>query len=135
MIVLLSNQIFPVYAERFVPGYGSSLSPKRRMFSVVGSDRDRFVFTPEANRTRVRLEADRDHLKKWVSVRLFGPDQGSLVRIHTCTKGPDQGGKRTLVRLKRTKRGRCEYTLRDLISSVCWMRRSITLLEAEKLGK
>ncbi|MEQ2304805.1 hypothetical protein AMECASPLE_031165 [Ameca splendens] len=41
------------------------------------SDRGQFVFTPEMNRTIVSLEADRNHLKKWVLAQ-FVPDQGSL---------------------------------------------------------
>ncbi|MED6251952.1 hypothetical protein ATANTOWER_005026 [Ataeniobius toweri] len=53
-------------------------------------------------------------------VRLFGPDQGSLECIHTCAKGPDQGGKRTVVRLKRTKSGKGEYTLRFFkVATLC----------------
>lgn len=47
---------------------------------------DRSAFTPEA----------KAHLKKWVSVQLFSPHQGSLECIHTCTKDPDQWGKQTL---------------------------------------
>ncbi len=34
------------------------------------------------NRTRVRLEADRDHLFSWVSVQLFGPHQ-SMIAVFT----------------------------------------------------
>lgn len=33
------------------------------MHIEVGPDRERFIFTAEANRNTVRLEADRDHLK------------------------------------------------------------------------
>lgn len=41
-----------------------------------------FIFTPEANRTRIRLEPDGDHLKKCVLAWLFGPYQGYLEFIH-----------------------------------------------------
>lgn len=42
--------------------------------------------------TRTGLEADRDQLKKWAVVRLFG--------LHTCTNAPDQRGEQTLVCFK-----------------------------------
>lgn len=37
-----------------------------------------FAFTPQTNRTRVLLEADRDSPFQAVSVWLFGPHQGSI---------------------------------------------------------
>ncbi|XP_059898359.1 E3 ubiquitin-protein ligase TRIM39-like [Gadus macrocephalus] len=37
--------------------------------------------------TRVRLEANQDHLSGWVSDRLVGPLQSSMVCIHTSQKG------------------------------------------------
>ena len=46
---------------------------KRRMIFRTRSDRGAFAFTSQANRTTVSLEANRDHLSGWVSVRLFGP--------------------------------------------------------------
>ncbi|MEQ2231347.1 hypothetical protein ILYODFUR_038570 [Ilyodon furcidens] len=54
------------------PMMSCSLSQKMHMFVVVESDRGRFILAPEMKGTRFSLEADQDHLKKWVSV----PDQG-----------------------------------------------------------
>ena len=96
-------------------GYGGFIGPKGAcILQLVRMDLGLYsdLHRRTTNRTRVRLEADRDHLKKWVSVRLFGPHQGSFVSIHTCMESPDQRGKRTLVRLKWTKQSRSEYHLR-----------------------
>lgn len=43
-----------------------SWSSNRCLFPVVGLDQGQYLFTPEANRIWILLEAHRDHLKKWV---------------------------------------------------------------------
>lgn len=57
------------------------------------------VFKPEANHTRVCMEADPDLLKNWVSVWLFALHQDSLECIHTLTHCPYQRGKVMFKRL------------------------------------
>ena len=67
------------------------------------------AITSQANRTRVRLEANRDRLSGWVSDRLFGPHPSSMVCIHTSPKVPHQ---RFFWFGLRTKQGRYEYALK-----------------------
>ncbi len=55
------------------------------------------------NRTRVNLEADRDHLFTWVLERLFGEHPSAIAVFTPCQKFRIQGGKLTWVRFNRTK--------------------------------
>ncbi len=45
-----------------------------------------------ANRTRVRLEPNRDHLFSWVSVRLFGAHQSAIAVFTPAQKIRTKGG-------------------------------------------
>ncbi len=51
----------------------AGLVQKCTVLFAVGSVWGRIAFSPQANRSRVRLKACRDHLFKEVLVRLFGP--------------------------------------------------------------
>ncbi len=44
------------------------------------------------NRTRVRLEVDRDHLFSWVSVWLFGPHSSAIAVFTPAQKIRTKGG-------------------------------------------
>uniref|UniRef100_A0A3P8SNK7 Connexin N-terminal domain-containing protein n=1 Tax=Amphiprion percula TaxID=161767 RepID=A0A3P8SNK7_AMPPE len=92
--------------------YGSSRRPKSLLRHQAGPNGDRFVFSPGANRTGVHMEAHRDHLPKVVSVRFVSPNQKNLVCFHISPNEPYLQVLRTPVRFKRTKRCRCESTLR-----------------------
>ena len=67
-LMLLNSDIMHSTAE-----YGGWFSSKMRSSLAVGSVRGRITFSPQTNRSRVRLKAYRDHLFEEVSVRLFGP--------------------------------------------------------------
>ena len=78
---------------------GCLLHPMRRMIFRTGSDRGAVAFTSQAKHTRVRLEANRDHL----SVRWFVFTPAQKVRTSD------------FLGLVRTKLGRCEYTLNEFL--------------------
>lgn len=56
------------------------------MHSAFVTDRGQIEFISVKNRTKIRLEADSDHLIKRVSVWLFGPDQSSMVLFKPAQK-------------------------------------------------
>ncbi len=61
----------------------AGLVQQRTTLATLGLDRGRITFIPQMNHTRVRLEADQDHLFKEVPVWLFWSTSKFDCCIHT----------------------------------------------------